>query len=74
MFLPWTSADVGSPLVAGSATRDGDALSICAGGRAIGANDGDEFHFVYQEVTGDFAVVLTLPDAADWRPGSRVGS
>jgi hypothetical protein len=39
----------------------GSAVSLCAGGRGI-SSAGDELHFVYREVDGDFEVAARLAD------------
>lgn len=50
-----TPNDVGSPTSAGSTTRNGDAVTITAGGTDIW-NASDQFHFAHQQRTGDFDV------------------
>lgn len=49
---PWTSTDVGGPTVAGGAVVSTGTFTVQGGGADIW-NSRDEFHFVYQMVTGD---------------------
>jgi hypothetical protein len=50
---PWTAVDIGDPQFPGSSRKDGDCISICAGGTTLSGKV-DKLHFAYQEVTGDF--------------------
>ena len=49
---PWTSVDIGSPALAGSATYANGAFRIDAAGDGMKGST-DQFHFVYQAVSGD---------------------
>ena len=72
VLSPWVSEDIGEPLLAGNATYDDGLFVIEAAGRDIW-HEADEFHFVYQEITGDFEIigeVLSLEET-DW--SSKVG-
>jgi regulation of enolase protein 1 (concanavalin A-like superfamily) len=53
---PWNSQDVGSVSVAGSATASGGVFTVRGEGVDIW-NAADEFHFVWQRVSGDVDVV-----------------
>ena len=44
----WSDADVGSPLVAGSATFDGATLTVGGSGEIFGSSD--QFHFIHCQV------------------------
>lgn len=51
--------DIGNPALAGSTQRDGDRITITAGGTDIwGASD--QFHFAHQQRTGDFDVAVRI--------------
>lgn len=52
---PLTGTDIGSPSMAGSTTRNGEQVTIVAGGSDIW-NNSDQFHFAYQQRTGDFDI------------------
>ena len=49
---PWASADIGSPALAGGATLADGIFQIDAAGADIWGTS-DQFHFVYQVVSGD---------------------
>ena len=55
-IAPWSSSAVGEPAFPGGGRFEGEGeevcLHLCAGGRGI-CPGSDEFHFVYQEVSGD---------------------
>lgn len=54
-----TSADIGDVGAAGSAVEAGGTYTVEASGEDIW-NTGDEFHFVYKQVTGDFDAVVRV--------------
>ena len=56
---PWTSRDLGSPALAGSALASGGTFVVAAGGANIWGTS-DEFHFVYQPLQGDVEVIARL--------------
>src|SRR5262249_45681218 len=58
---PWADQDIGAPAIAGSASYDPvlDAFTITAAGADIGGTS-DQFHFVYQQVSGDVDVIARV--------------
>jgi regulation of enolase protein 1 (concanavalin A-like superfamily) len=52
---PWNGKDIGSPTLAGDATLNQGVFTITAGGTDIWGT-ADQFHFVYQAITGDVDV------------------
>ena len=67
---PWNGMDIGGPSPAGVAHADGGAFTITAGGAGL-AGASDQFHFVFQSVTGDFALVARVtPSAGPGTPAS----
>jgi regulation of enolase protein 1 (concanavalin A-like superfamily) len=48
----WVSQDIGQPAITGNATGDGSSFTITAGGEDIWGTS-DQFHFVYEPVSGD---------------------
>ncbi|GAA5479319.1 LamG-like jellyroll fold domain-containing protein [Haloferula helveola] len=56
---PLTGVDVGGPALPGSTTRDGDLITIEAGGTDIWGTT-DEFHFAHQQRTGDFDIAVRI--------------
>ncbi len=69
---PWTAADIGSPLFPGSAWKDGEGISVCAGGRTT-ISTADEFHYVHQEAARDFSAVVRVEEQIEWIVGARLG-
>lgn len=64
---PWTSADVGAPSVAGTATYADGAFAVTGGGELW--NAADAFHFVSRPLAADGALtarVGSLVAARDW--------
>src|SRR6266536_2885072 len=65
---PWTSADIGSPGVAGSATSSGDTFTVKGSGSDIW-NNADQFQYMYQNLAGDgqlFARVDSQSEVSGW--------
>lgn len=64
----WSSVDVGSPQLAGSASQSGTGFTVAAAGADVW-DTRDEFHFMYQRLAGDFDLqtkVDTLAAAHWW--------
>ncbi len=62
----WSNRDVGSPAVAGSANQSGGTFTVTGAGADIWSTS-DQFHFVYQPITGDTEIVARVANlqAAD---------
>jgi len=56
---PWVHADVGAPTLAGTASYSSGIFTIDAAGTDIWGT-GDQFDFVYQQVTGDVEIVARV--------------
>ncbi len=56
---PWSGAEIGAPQLAGSSSYDSGTLRIAAAGEDIW-NNSDQFHFVYQSITGDVEIVARI--------------
>jgi len=54
-----TGQDIGAPALAGSTQRTGDRVTITAGGTDIW-NNSDQFHFAWQQRSGDFDVSVRI--------------
>lgn len=52
---PWTNRDIGAPSVAGSAAESAGNYTVRGAGIDIWGSS-DQFHFVYQQITGDVDV------------------
>ncbi|HVZ20547.1 MAG TPA: Ig-like domain-containing protein [Vicinamibacterales bacterium] len=65
----WADQDIGSPAIAGDAVWNGStAVTVTAGGADIW-DSSDQFHFVYQAISGDVDVrarVDSLTQASTW--------
>ena len=57
--VPWNSMDIGGPTPVGSAQCDNGTFTLTAGGADI-AGASDQFHSVYQSITGDFALIARV--------------
>src|SRR4051812_13022283 len=71
---PWSSQDIGSPSQPGTATADasGQSFTITATGRDIWS-DNDQFHFVFQPVSGDGEIVARVDDLAPTNAWAKAG-
>jgi hypothetical protein len=70
---PYTSADVGAPTRAGCARYEGGDYVVLGTGRDI-RQRADQFHFVYQEETGDVTLTVQLKEVIlDSQFGGRAG-
>src|SRR5262245_24791885 len=61
---PWTASDIGNPAIAGSSSYSSGSFTIDAGGADIWGTS-DQFHFVYQQVSGDVEVIARV-DSLTW--------
>jgi hypothetical protein len=68
----FTHQDVGAPALAGSATLSNGAYTITAGGADIWGSQ-DQFHYVYQQVTGDLDVVARVTSLQNTNAWSKAG-
>ena len=64
---PWVGADIGGPTIQGTSAHSAGTFTISAGGTDIWGS-ADQFHFIYQPITGDLDVIarvasLTRADA-----------
>ncbi|QJE97570.1 PQQ-dependent sugar dehydrogenase [Luteolibacter luteus] len=55
----FTGEDIGSPALSGSTARDGNMVTITAGGTDIWGNT-DQFHFAHQLRNGDFDISVRV--------------
>lgn len=69
--VPWNGMDIGDPVPAGAASMDNGSLTVTAGGSGLSGTS-DQFHFVFQAVSGDFALIarVTPPSGADRSAGA----
>jgi hypothetical protein len=69
---PWTSIDVGAPVMPGGARFDGSCLSILGGGLQIALRE-DSFHFVHRQQTGDGSLTFQVKELLRWEANARAG-
>lgn len=69
---PWSAADIGSPALTGSSTHSNGTFTVNAGGMGI-TDRNDQFHFVYQQLTGDTVLIARIDGLTAADPESRVG-
>src|SRR5947207_13573675 len=69
---PWLAQDVGAPSPAGSSTYSSGTFTINASGADV-AGTSDQFHFVYQQVSGDFSVSARVDSVANTNTRAKSG-
>ncbi|MGH9308571.1 MAG: Ig-like domain-containing protein [Vicinamibacterales bacterium] len=69
---PWSARDVGSPTLRGSASQSSGAFTIYAAGTDIW-NASDQFHFVYQQFSGDAEIVARVDSITYQHRWSKAG-
>jgi regulation of enolase protein 1 (concanavalin A-like superfamily) len=57
----WANADIGSPVLSGSTTHDGDSFTLRGGGAGIHST-ADKFQFAYRTFTGDIDMIVRVAD------------
>jgi len=60
---PWNGIDIGGPSPAGASRADGGVFTLTGGGGLAGT--ADQFHFVYQSLTGDCVLTARVSAGAD---------
>lgn len=69
---PWQDADIGAVGAAGSADFSAGTFTVSGSGVDIW-DTADEFHFVYQQVSGDFEVSAQVTAVGDTGPWAMAG-
>ena len=69
---PWDSADIGSVGVTGTAYDNGTTFTVEGSGSDIW-NASDEFHFVYQTMSGDGVIIAHVASLTDTGGWAKVG-
>jgi hypothetical protein len=68
----FTSADVGSPTLAGSATDNAGTFTVAGSGTGFGGT-ADQFQFVYQSLAGNGAILARVATQSDTAAGAIAG-
>jgi xylan 1,4-beta-xylosidase len=69
---PWASQDVGNTGAAGSASYDNGVFTLSGAGDAIGGGY-DQFHFVYQPLSGDGQIIARVTGIQSGAAGTEAG-
>ncbi|NJK87450.1 MAG: DUF1349 domain-containing protein, partial [Bacteroidales bacterium] len=69
---PWLSGDVGAPALKGYLSNAGSSFVIKASGDDIW-NNSDNFHFAYQQVSGDMEIVSRVESIDNTDPWAKAG-
>src|SRR5262249_36858571 len=69
---PWTSQDIGTVVLAGSASFANGAFTVAGAGADIWSN-ADAFQFVSQTVAGDVQIVARVASVTNTNPKSKAG-
>jgi regulation of enolase protein 1 (concanavalin A-like superfamily) len=69
---PWKGADIGTPTLSGSSTQTSGAFTIDAAGVDIWGSS-DQFHFVYQPITGDVEIIARVDSLEAVDPWTNAG-
>ena len=68
---PWNHSDVGSPAAGGRASVSSGKFTVQGAGRIGGSSD--EFHFVYQQISGDVDLRVRVDSLENVDPWARAG-
>jgi len=69
---PWTDQDVGAPVVAGNASVTGGTFTVTGAGTDIW-DVNDQFHFMYQPLTGDGQIVARVASLQNTDAWAKAG-
>jgi len=69
---PWLAQDIGAPSPAGSSSASSGTFTITASGADV-AGTSDQFHFVYQQVSGDFTVSARVDSITNTNAWAKAG-
>jgi regulation of enolase protein 1 (concanavalin A-like superfamily) len=69
---PWLAQDIGAPSPAGSSTLNSGTFTVTASGVDIW-NTSDQFHFVYQQLSGDFEVSARVDSITNTDAWAKAG-
>lgn len=69
---PWVAGDIGSPALVGGVTYNQGTYTVNAAGKDIWST-ADQFHFVYQRITGDVDISLRVRSVSRASGWSKTG-
>ena len=68
---PWNHSDVGSPATGGRASVSSGKFTVAGAGQIAGSSD--EFHFVYQQISGDVDLRVRVDSLENVDPWTKAG-
>jgi hypothetical protein len=68
----WTTANIGSPAVSGSATYSSSTFRVDGGGTRVGLTS-DQFFFVYRQMTGNGTVIARVTSVENTNASAKAG-
>jgi len=68
----WSTADVGSPAIAGSATYSGTSFNVSGAGNDVW-DAADQFRYVYRQMSGDLDVVARVASVQNITAWTKAG-
>jgi fibronectin type 3 domain-containing protein len=71
LVAPWADGDIGSPALAGAAFFYRNALTVSGAGSNI-AGASDQFHFVYQSLTGNGSMIARVATQSSGEAGVMI--
>src|SRR5688572_16354880 len=69
---PWTSADVGAPVLRGGASAASSTFTVDGAGTDIWGT-ADQFHFVYRPITGNGEIIARVASIGNTDPWAKAG-
>src|SRR5436190_3422249 len=69
---PWLAQDIGAPSPAGSSTLNAGTFTVTASGTDIWSTS-DQFHFVYQQMSGDVDVIARVDSLGPTNVWAKAG-
>ncbi len=69
---PWVNGDIGNPTIQGSASYNNGTFTINGSGSDIW-NNADQFHYMYQLITGDGEIVVKMNDITNTNNWAKAG-
>src|SRR5437867_1267075 len=69
---PWLAQDIGAPSPAGSSTLNSGTFTVTASGTDIWSTS-DQFHFVYQQMSGDMEVIARVDSLSPTNSWAKAG-
>lgn len=69
----WSCADVGNPVTVGNQSLSGNTWTISGAGTAFGVNNFDQFHYVWQPLSGDGTTTIHIVSQTNTNASAQAG-